>query len=310
VGAEPWTVGYASSGWTALRDHLRGHGYTDAELLDAGLVTITRRGNLVDVFHDRVTFPIRHKTSRDAAGHVIGFTARDLSGATLPSGEPVPKYLNTRTTAIYQKSDALYGLAEQFSADAPPAALLLVEGPSDVLALAGLPTENGSYAAVSPCGTAVTKGQIALLTRTVRPGTPIVVTFDADDAGERAADRAYGLLRGWQGPVEAIALHGAQHWDPADLVGLLGRRRAAEILDERRTPLLDLLVEHRLAHYRLDEIEGRLRALRSVGALLREVTYTVERDAPHIARIATHLAARLHLDGGTVANGIYPPETD
>ncbi len=99
--AEPWTIGYAPPGWTQLRDHLSARGFTSTELLAAGLVTTARSGSLIDVFRDRVTFPIR-----DPAGQVVAFTGRDLSGRP-----DTPKYRNTTTTAIYRKSATLYGIA-------------------------------------------------------------------------------------------------------------------------------------------------------------------------------------------------------
>jgi len=314
--AAPWTIGYAPRGWTVLRDHLYAQGYTDAELLAAGLVTTSRNGSVIDVFRDRVMFPIRNPD-----GQVVAFTGRDLSGRV-----DVPKYRNTTTTAIYRKSELLYGLAEQLGADTQPAAVLLVEGPADVVAVArmriSVPHDDypDPFYAVAPCGTALTAQQVTLLAQSVPPGTPVVVAFDADSAGASAIDKSYALLREWPGPVEAMALPAGA--DPASLVAA-GPAHALAQMREARTPLVDLLVEHRLTphldrlHTRLEELARfdrdpstesvaiRLNALQGVAGLLTEVA---DRDQPHAARLALHVASRLQLDPLTVFEAMYPPD--
>jgi DNA primase catalytic core len=312
----PWTIGYAPRSWTVLRDHLCALGFTEAELLAAGLVTTARNGNIIDTFRDRVMFPIRNPD-----GQVVAFTGRDLSGRA-----DVPKYRNTTTTAIYRKSELLYGLAEQLGGDVQPAAVMLVEGPADVLAVARMRTSlNASvypepYLAVAPCGTALTAQQVALLASAVPPGTPIVIAFDADTAGATAIDKSYTLLRDWPGPVEAMALPvGA---DPAALVAA-GPAEALARLEAARVPLADLVVKHRLAPHlarldtRLKELAAierdpsteslamRLDAVRAIAGLLAEVA---RRDSGHGARLALDIATRLHLDPLTVMETVYPPD--
>jgi DNA primase catalytic core len=314
--AAPWTIGYAPRGWTVLRDHLYGHGFTEAELLAAGLVTTARNGSVIDVFRDRVMFPIRNPD-----GQVVAFTGRDLSGRA-----EVPKYRNTTTTSVYRKSELLYGLAEQFDTHTQPAAVLLVEGPADVAAVArmriSLPHSDypDPFYAVAPCGTALTAQQVTLLAAAVPPGTPVVVAFDADTAGASAIDKSYTLLRDWPGPLDAMALPAGA--DPASLVAA-GPAHALARMQEARTPLVDLLAEHRLAphldrlHTRLEELARfdrdpsteslaiRLDALHAVARLLTEVA---DRDQPHAAALALHVAGRLQLDPLTVFEAMYPPD--
>ena len=180
----PWTVGYAPAGWCALAAHLRDLGYPDAAIQAAGLARRTRRGALVDFFRDRAMFGIRWPD-----GTVAGFTGRARPGG----GQAGPVYLNSRTTGLYRKGSLLFGLYEGRRALATGARPVLVEGPLDAIAVSAA----GSYAGVSPCGTALTSAQVALLARTCdlrRDG--VVVAFDADRAGRRAAVRAYHLLRG------------------------------------------------------------------------------------------------------------------
>lgn len=312
----PWTIGYAPKGWTHLRDHLRDHDFTDEELLAAGLVTSARNGNLIDVFRDRVTFPIR-----DRAGHVVAFTGRDLSGR-----EDTPKYRNTTTTAIYQKKTMLYGLGEQFGGDLQPAAVMLVEGPADVVAVARLrlsvPAERypDPYLAVAPCGTALTAEQVELLAQAAPPGTPIVSAFDADTAGNAAIDKSYRLLRDWPGPVEAMALPVGT--DPAALVAA-GPADAVAAFDQARVPLVDLVLDHRLAphlrrlDHRLAELtrlrrdpstEATLIKLDAVHAVAPLIAEAAEADPTQAARLSLALATRLQLNPLTVFEAIYPPD--
>ena len=300
----PWTVGYAPAGWTELRTVLHAAGFADRELLAAGLATTSRTGGIIDAFRDRVVFPVRNR-----AGHVVGFTGRDLSGHP-----DTPKYRNTVTTAIYRKRRLLYGLAEQ--AERAPAAVLLVEGPTDVLALAGLghrlpgvgqrPVGVGywppgvGYLAVAPCGTAVSADQVRLLADRVAAGTPLVVAFDADTAGAAAADRTYRLTRDWAGPVDAVVLPPGT--DPAGLVARY-RQGAVPLLEHLRVALVEVVAEHRLSRFRLDEPEGRVNALRSAAPLVAEIG---EQDTSRAAQLCAHLSARLHLDPLTVFEAAYP----
>lgn len=311
----PWTLGYAPRGWTHLRDHLRHAGYADEELLAAGLVTTAGNGNLIDVFRNRITFPIRNPD-----GHIVAFTGRDLSGRA-----NTPKYRNTTTTAIYSKKHTLYGLAEQLGGDTQPAAVMLVEGPADVVAVARLRQSLGAeeyrkpYVAVAPCGTALTAEQIALLADAVPPGTPLVVAFDPDTAGRAAADKSYELLRDWPGPVDGIALPSGA--DPAELVAQ-GRASAVAALEQARRPLADLVLDHRLAPHlarlesrlaelarldrdpRTESFHIRLDAVHAVAPLVADIA---TRDIAHAARLSAQLANRLDLNPLTVFEAIYPP---
>jgi DNA primase len=139
---------------------------------------------LVDFFRDRAMFGIRWPD-----GTLAGFTGRTRPGGSRPG----PVYLNSRTTGLYHKGSLLFGLYEARRALAARARPVLVEGPLDAIAV----SVAGSYAGVSPCGTALTPAQVTLLARACdlrRAG--VVVAFDADRAGRQAAVRAHHLLRG------------------------------------------------------------------------------------------------------------------
>jgi DNA primase catalytic core len=298
AAADPWTVGFAPDGWTRLRDHLRRiAGFTDAELLATGLVTTARTGNLIDVFRNRVMFPIR-----DPRGRVVAFIGRDLSG-----DERAPKYRNTRTTAIFRKSEHLYGLAEQLAdpATTAPGGAVIVEGPADVLALrraADSTADSRPHLVVAPSGTALTAQHIALLADAVPADTPLLLAFDGDDGGKLGADRAYQLLQDWPGPVDATGLPTGR--DPASLVFVEGPEQAWQAMVSARRPLASVVMEHRLTHHRLDEPEGRINAIRELTPLIADAA---ARDTVLAGRLGGELAQQLGMDPIDLFEVMYPP---
>ena len=180
--AQPFGVGYAPDDWEVTTRHLRGRGFTEAELLAGGLAGQGRHG-LTDKFRGRLIWPIR-----DLSGDVIAFGARKLA-----ADDNGPKYLNTPETPIFKKGSVLYGadLAKRDIAQRRQA--VIVEGYTDVMAchLAGLTT------AVATSGTSFGEGHIAILRRLIMDDGQlwgeVIFTFDGDAAGRRAALRAFGM---------------------------------------------------------------------------------------------------------------------
>ena len=180
--ARHFRVGYAPAEWDALTRHLRGRGFTDAELLAGGLASQARRG-LIDKFRGRLIWPIA-----DLSGDVIAFGARKLA-----ADDDGPKYLNTPETILFKKSSVLYGadLAKRDIAQRRQA--VLVEGYTDVMAchLSGIGT------AVATSGTSFGDGHIAILRRLLMDDSQfrgeVIFTFDGDAAGQRAALRAFSM---------------------------------------------------------------------------------------------------------------------
>lgn len=168
-------LGYAPEAWQVLSDHLRGRGFTDAELLAAGLVAQGERG-LHDRFRGRVMFPIA-----DERGRVIGFGGRVL-------GDGVPKYLNTPQTALFDKGGTLYALDRAKDAIRATGAAVVVEGYMDAIAA----HQHGITNVVATLGTALTERHIAVLKRYARQ---VVLAMDADAAGVEAALRGEELVR-------------------------------------------------------------------------------------------------------------------
>ncbi len=179
IGAEVATrfdLGYAPGGWDALTQHLTDRGYDLDHAIAVGLVTRRKTGEgHYDRFRDRLIIPIL-----DQHGRAIG-----LGGRTLSNEEP--KYLNSPETELFDKGRTLFGLDKARGAIGKADQAIVVEGYLDVIALHSKGIEN----AVAAMGTALTLNQVKLLTRLTKR---LVLAFDADPAGARAADRAIGEL--------------------------------------------------------------------------------------------------------------------
>ncbi|MEY4078570.1 MAG: hypothetical protein RIS80_339 [Actinomycetota bacterium] len=173
-------LGWAPKGWSALSEHLSALGFTEPELVNAGLSSKGDRG-LYDKFRGRVIWPIR-----DATNAVIGFGARKIF-----EDDKGPKYLNTSETPVYHKSRVLYGLDLAKRDIAKSQQVVIVEGYTDVMAchLAGVTN------AVATCGTAFGDEHIRILNRILSsdPANPaqVIFNFDPDEAGQKAAMRAF-----------------------------------------------------------------------------------------------------------------------
>ena len=174
---EAWGLGYAPQSWDAATRHFRARGYTEADLIAAGLVSERDSGGVYDRFRHRVTFPIR-----DERGRMAGFGARILDP------DDVPKFLNSPQTALFDKGRLLYGLDKARKSIRAQDQVVIVEGYLDVIAL----HQHGFTNAVSPMGTALTAHQLRLLKRRTRR---IVLALDADAAGEKATLRGLEVAR-------------------------------------------------------------------------------------------------------------------
>ncbi|GAB3785732.1 toprim domain-containing protein [Nocardioides ungokensis] len=291
-----WTVGFAPGGWTAVRDHLTRLGFPPEVLQSAGLTCATRRGGAIDRFRERLTFGIR-----DVDGNLAGFTARCAPGAA----QGVPKYLNTPHTALYDKSSVLFGLGEQRANLRAGANLVLVEGPLDALAVDLLNDGNRRLAPLAACGTAVTTRHGEILGRLVR--SHVIVAFDRDPAGLKAAERTCAAISGHlRNPFAAALPH---HADPAETLVQEGPEGLSRCLTRLR-PLAQAIVdEHLDAWPNLSEnAEARVACLREVSRVLARL------GTGDINTHATRLTSVLGLGQGTVTRELTdavsaPPES-
>jgi DNA primase len=174
---EAFGLGYAPNAWDAGIAHFTSRGYSEQDLLDAGLVTVRESGGFYDRFRHRIMFPIR-----DERGRMAGFGARVLNP------DDVPKFLNSPQTALFDKGRLLYGLDRARKAIRAQDQAVIVEGYLDVIAL----HQAGYTNAVSPMGTALTEHQLYLLKRFTRR---IVLALDSDAAGDKATLRGLQVAR-------------------------------------------------------------------------------------------------------------------
>src|ERR1700722_10862067 len=245
--AEQFGVGYSPKAWEDLTRHLRGRGFTDAELIAAGLAKEGHRGPR-DRFRDRLMWPIR-----DLSGDVIAFGARKLN-----PDDDGRKYLNTGETSLFRKSTVLYGadLAKREIAQRRQA--VIVEGYTDVMAchLAGVPT------AVATCGTSFGEDHIKVLRRLIMDTEgsvgEVIFTFDGDAAGKRAALRAFEAEEKFT--TQTYVTIQADGLDPCDVRLAHGGAGGRDLI-ARRVPLYEFAIRSLLDEFDLDTSEGRIAAL-------------------------------------------------
>ncbi|MEU1530193.1 DNA primase [Streptomyces fagopyri] len=272
AAAEHFGVGYSPQGWDHLTRHLRGKGFSDKELLLSGLSQEGRRGP-IDRFRGRLMWPIR-----DIGGEVVGFGARKLYEA-----DNGPKYLNTPDTAIYRKSQVLYGIDLAKKEIAKTSRAVVVEGYTDVMAchLAGITT------AIATCGTAFGGDHIKILRRLLMDNgsARVIFTFDGDSAGQKAALRAFEDDQKFAAETYiAVAPDGM---DPCELRLAKGDEAVADLV-EPRTPLFEFALRHIVARYDLETPAGRASALDEAAPVVARIKNT---GAQH--EVAVQLAGML-----------------
>jgi DNA primase len=291
---EHWQTGYAPAGWDALTTHLRAKGHRDAVIEAAGLARRSRRNTLIDTFRDRAMLPIH-----SADGTMVAFIGR-AAGQAAPG---IPKYLNSPSTSVYNKSEVLFGLWQAHEALANGARPVIVEGPFD--AIAATTAGHGKYVGVAPCGTALTRRHIAALAQAADlPAAGVMVAFDPDNAGRRAAVHAYHLLVPVTAKLAAVTLP-AGH-DPAHVLARSGPNGLAAILTGNTRPLPDLVINAEVARWSrwLRYPEGQIHALRAAAPLIAAM------PPDHVARQVARLAAILKLDHATVTQAVTDALTE
>lgn len=278
AAAGEYGCGYAPAEWDALTKHLRGRGFTDEELVTAGLCRESRRGTLIDRFRGRLLWPIR-----ELSGDVVGFGARRLR-----EDDDGPKYLNTPETPIYKKSQLLYGLDRAKREVAKRHRAVVVEGYTDVMAchLAGVPT------AVATCGTAFGAEHISVLRRLLMDQDEfrgeVVFTFDGDEAGMKAAQKAFDEDQKFV--AQTFIAISPDGMDPCELRLNRGEAAVRDVI-EARQPLVRFVLQTTLDRYDLDSVEGQVAAMRACVPHLARL-----KDKAQLPGYANWLAQRLGTD--------------
>ncbi len=283
---QTWQLGYAPAAWRSLIEHLTARGFTEGDIVAAGLAVegeSTSRG-AYDRFRDRVIFP-----TRDSRGRMIGFGARALR----PEDEP--KYLNTPQTPLFDKGASLYGIDRAAEEARRADRVIVVEGYMDVIAA----HQFGSRNVVASMGTAITPAQMEQLKRYTQN---VVLALDADVAGAEATLRAVEVAAqasehtlapsvDWSGlvsyqdvlqaDIRVVTLPAGE--DPDSLVRA-DPERFRKLIESAR-PVLDHLFESVSARFDLSDPRARSRALDALGPAVAGITDAVVR-AHYVQRLA------------------------
>jgi DNA primase len=239
--AAAFGLGYAA-GYSDFLLRRMAREFSPQVLVEAGLAIRDPDGGIRDRFRARVMFPVH-----DLSGRAVGFGARLLQGEG-------PKYLNSPETPVYRKGEMLYNLHRAKAEISSDGRAHVVEGYTDVIALAqaGVPT------AVATCGTALSEGHFRLLARFARQA---LLAFDSDEAGARAAERAYGYFEAHALDVRVLVLPEGK--DPADVVQTEGPDAYTAVADGA-LPLVEYMIRRSLRGADLSSPEGQARAVKDV----------------------------------------------
>lgn len=276
---EKFRIGYAPDAWDALYRHLVDRKITPKEIDKAGLTKLSSAGNPIDRFRNRLIFPILDEHNR-----VIAF-----GGRALADDEKGPKYLNSPETPVYNKSRVLYAL--NFAAAKARAAnrIMIVEGYMDAIALHQAGFEN----VVATSGTAFTAQQCRALKRY----TPnLVMIFDGDEAGRRAAARATEVAAELEIRPSVAMLPGGV--DPDDLIKQGGPAAFEDILKNAR-PYMTYLIEQACRKFDIATPEGKADAIRSLLPELSRIADPIKR-----ATYVELLAERTGIPAGSISGQI------
>ena len=248
-------IGFAPDSWTALTDAMHRKGYTDQELIDADLVQKSEKtGRVFDRFRNRLMFPII-----DVRGNVIGFGGRVLDDSK-------PKYLNSNETVIFNKRKNLFGM--NFAKKTKQPYIILVEGNVDVVTLHQFGFDN----AVASLGTSLTEEQVTLLARYTEQ---VVLTYDGDEAGQRAAQRAIPMLEKAGIRVKVLQMKEAK--DPDEYLHKFGADKFKLLLEDSSNRV-EYQLNGILRKYDLNVDDQRVRFIQESAELISTLSSAVQRE--------------------------------
>ena len=246
-------IGYAPNSWNALVDAMKKKGYTDQELRDADLVG-EKNGRIYDRFRNRLIFPII-----DVRGNVIGFGGRVLDDSK-------PKYLNSNETLIFNKRKNLFGM--NYAKKTKEGYMILVEGNIDVVTLHQFGFDN----AVASLGTSLTEEQVTLLSRYTEE---VVLTYDSDEAGQRAAKRAIPMLEKAGIKVKVLQMKDAK--DPDEFLHKFGADKFRLLLEESSNRV-EYQINAIAKKYDLREDDQRIQFIHEAAELISTLGSAVQRE--------------------------------
>ena len=255
-------LGFAPNGWSGLLDAMRDKGYTDYEMLDAGLVRHGKSGGFYDTFRNRLMFPVI-----DVRGNVIGFSGRVL-------GDGEPKYMNSPETLVFNKSRNLFAL--NLAKKSKSGYIILSEGNIDVVSL----HQAGFDSAVASLGTSLTPEQARMLSRYTNE---VIIAYDNDNAGMKASQRAIGILEKLDLKVKVLQMSGAK--DPDEFIKLKGADAFRNLIDGAENQV-DYRLRAVTQKYELSSDEQKVEFLKEASELVAKLPGAVERQV-YAMRVAS-----------------------
>lgn len=259
-------IGFAPDSWDFLLGALKSAGYSEAQLLQCGLIVKNERGRYYDRFRNRIIFPIF-----DRRGRVVAFGGRVMD-------DSVPKYLNSPETPIFFKSNVLYGLNFAQKSAKRSRRVYLVEGYMDVIAL----QQHGYDHAVASLGTALTEHHIKQLDRLY---DEVVFAYDMDNAGQKAIAGSLETFKKTGLKVFIIDMGDAK--DPDELLRSKGRDALQKYVDDAMN-IVEFSIKRLATGYNLKDEDDKMRYLQSVYASLEQSASAVQQDL-YIGRLAKEL---------------------
>ena len=251
---KPFGLGFAPDSWNTLTDAMRAKGYTQPELVAAGLARTGKNGGIYDYYRNRLMFPVI-----DVRGSVIGFSGRIL-------GDGEPKYLNSPDTLVYSKSNSLFAM--NLAKKSKSGYILLAEGNIDVVSL----HQAGFDSAVASLGTSLTAEQARLMARYTNQ---VVIAYDNDGAGKKAAQRAISILQPLDIKVKVLQIPGAK--DPDEFIQSKGPEAFRNLI-ERSGNQVEYRLEQVADQFDLSSDEGRVGYLKEAAKLIASLPGSVERE--------------------------------
>ena len=260
-------LGYASDSWNGLANYLKSKGYTEEEMISAYLVARSSKGNVYDIFRDRIIFPII-----DLRGNVIAFGGRRMGD------EGGPKYLNSGDTPVFKKSNGLFAL--NLAKKSGKETFILAEGYMDVISL----HQAGFNNAIATLGTALTGQQAKLIADYAKN---VVISYDSDEAGQKATRRAMEIFSKEDVAVSVLQMDGAK--DPDEYIKKFGRD-SFELLIDKANSALDFELLKLKKQHNIKDTQGRIDYLTKACDILAKIPSPVLQDV-YCSRLAEETGA-------------------
>ena len=247
-------LGFAPNSFGALHDHLKKLGYTEEEMVVGFLCGKGKNNSTYDYFRNRIMFPII-----DVSGNIVAFGGRVMDNSE-------PKYLNTSDTPAFKKSKNLFAL--NYAKNHCENNMILCEGYMDVISLHAAGFEN----AVATLGTAITSEQARIFSRYTKK---VVISYDSDQAGQRAADKAFNLLQEVGVDVKILKMEGAK--DPDEFIKKFGATKFSSIIEGSKTRF-EFEMDKILAKFNINNVDEKIKASHELCRVIATFASEIERE--------------------------------